>query len=92
MENRSFARLLGDGENQVVLMVDTDDDDRPCLSLTFNPKVEGMKLSTLYLSFNDSDKGVQAAYAALDKMPEQTVLEIAEKSRTEIRELTDKDK
>lgn len=87
MENRGFARLFGDGENQVVVMVDTNDDGKPCVKTTFDPQHELLGLTSFNITFRDSDDGWKAAYDVMDGLIEKNVMNLVESKRQDLHKL-----
>jgi hypothetical protein len=77
-----FAKLFGSGEDQIVVMIQSDDEGDPEVRLFYQPKDLGV--CSLAIGFPDTDDGWDHAEKAFAKMDEKRVRGMVSKAMKEL--------
>ena len=80
-----FAKLFGEGDDQIVCILTQTEEGEHCIDITFDPKVEGMGLTSVKPTYGDDDHGRAVAQTEFNKLTEETVKPIIDKMREGIR-------
>lgn len=73
-----FAKLYGTDDDQVLVMLETDEDGDPCVRFSSNPK--GWGVCSFTMSFTDTDEGHDKAEETFKAMDEKRAREIVANS------------
>ena len=73
----AFAKLYGDGDDQILVKIDESDDGAPEVRFYFQPLELGV--CSLAIKFDDSDDGWDKAETAFAAVTEDTAQEVVNK-------------
>ena len=69
--NGEFAKLFGSGDRQVVVIRQANDEGNPEVRIFFNPPSPHINVSSIGISFSDTEKGEKSADVVFESMDEE---------------------
>jgi len=77
-----FAKLFGEGETQLVVIKQADDEGRPEVRTFF--QADGLGVSSIAISFKDTEGGWKSADTVFDALTEEKARKVVNDTLTEI--------
>jgi hypothetical protein len=77
-----FAKLFGEGDEQILVMLQSDDEGKPEIRTFFQPPDLGV--CSIAIAFDDSDRGWALAEEGFRKMDEPKARTMTNKVRKEL--------